>query len=310
MRAGNGVYRGRFLKAVILAICVIAAQGIRAQDSTRADADVGSGRLQQLMDVMLPDSALMSMVDIVFDQLAFSFPSLSKEELGKIRDRFDPASLKDQLYAIYRRNYSQEEAAELLEFYASPLGRKVAATDMAVWRASWIEAQSLARRMIEKTIAGKAQPNVRWTAFVPEDGTFTVLLPGEPSEMTIPTELPSGMVEMRQYMTTSSYCAYIVAVADSALNGDATSVDAVLESMSDTVIKRVGGEVVSDVPFVRADGSGREITIMPADGDGVYRVRLFVGGERLYQLTVVTPISEYYTSQAVHFLDSFELISQ
>lgn len=308
--SGKGAFGGRLLTPVLFSLWLIFAYGIRAQDSTRADTSAEGDGVRQLIELRLPDSALAGMVDVVFDQLAFSFPSLSKDEIGKIRDQFDLASLREQLGAVYESSYTPEEVSKLLEFYASPLGQKMLATDMEVWRTSWIEGQALAKRMIEKTIAGKAQPDVQWTAFMPEDSTFTVLLPGEPSEMIIPTEVPSGVIDVRQYMTTSSYCAFIVGFADSGQIGDSAGVEAVVESVAGTVVRRVGGEVVSEVPFAGSDGSGRDITIMLADGDGVYRVRLFVAGERLYQLTAVTPISEYYTSQAVHFLDSFGLISR
>jgi len=310
VRSGKGVFRGRFFKAVLFFLCLTVVQGVFAQDSTRADTDADSVGLQQLMTLTFPDSSLTSMIDVVFEQLAFSFPSLSKEEMGRIRKQFDLSSLKQQLYSLYESSYSREEVAELLDFYALPTGQKMLATDLAVWRAGLVEGQAMAKRMIERAIAGKAQPEVQWTPFVPEDSTFTVLLPGEPSEMIIPTEMPSGVVDVHQYMTTSPYCAYIVGFADSVMSGEGVTADGVLDKVAGSVIKRVGGEVVSAVPFVSADGPGREVTLMLADGDGVYRVRLFLAGERLYQLTAVTPISEYYTSQAVHFLDSFELTPQ
>lgn len=307
---GSSDFQGWFFKVVLFFLCLIVTHSISAQDSTRIAVDARADSMQQLMELMLPDSSLASMVDIVFEQMALSFPNLSGEEMGRIREEIDLESLKARLYAVYGSSYSPDEVSELLEFYATPLGKKMLVTDLLVWKASWIEGVAMVKRAIEKTIAGKVHPEVRWVAFIPDDSSFAVLMPGEPTEMIIPTRIPSGIVDAHQFMTTSTYCAYMASVADSVPGGDGDESEAILKSVAGTLIQRVGGELVSDVPFVGAFGPGRELTIMLADGDGVYRVRLFVNGEHLYQLTAVTPISEYYTSQAVHFLDSFELISQ
>lgn len=53
------------------------------------------------------------------------FPTVSEELWKELAARFDVGEIVELSIPIYTRNFDEQELAELVEFYRSPLGRKV-----------------------------------------------------------------------------------------------------------------------------------------------------------------------------------------
>jgi hypothetical protein len=140
--------------------------------------------------------------------------------------------------------------------------------------------------------------------FSPEDGGFSVQMPRTPEEQSKVLETPIGPVKLNMYLCKSGNWVYIVGYSDyERLEGD---VEDLLDGARDGALKIGNNKLISE-DSVSLDGNpGRELRMEAPNGLRM-RVKIILAGSRLYQVGVVTPKNDSYSSRIEKYLSSFHL---
>jgi hypothetical protein len=151
-----------------------------------------------------------------------------------------------------------------------------------------------------------------WQTFSSEEGGFTLLLPGKPKEQRQPGSTAAGSMDAIMYITEVGGTAFGAGYSD--FPGSAANADpqAVLEGARDGAAKNINGTVVAEKPIERAGHPGLEIAVeMPAGaavpGGAMYRGRIFLVGNRLYQVIYVALKKDDHPDEYQKLFDSFQL---
>lgn len=156
--------------------------------------------------------------------------------------------------------------------------------------------------------ASQAQDKAEWKEFSSKEGRFKVLLPGKPQERKQPV---GNNIEQVQYLIDGGDRAYLIAYQDDAnfKNADDAVVKQALGAGRDAAVASLKGKLLSQKEFkFDKKYSGLEFQIDIPDS-GIYRSRIFMVKERLYQITVLGPKDVATSKEADKFLDSFKLVS-
>ncbi len=160
--------------------------------------------------------------------------------------------------------------------------------------------------------SGTAAPVDPWQTFSSKEGGFTLSLPGKPKEQRQPVGTAGGSVTAIMYFTEVGSTAFGVGYGD--YPGSAANVDpqAVLKGARDGAAKNVNGTVVSEKPIELAGHPGLEIAVeTPASakmpGGAMYRARIYLVGNRLYQVIYVALKKEEHAADYQKLFDSFHL---
>jgi hypothetical protein len=152
-----------------------------------------------------------------------------------------------------------------------------------------------------------------WRAFAPEGAGFSVLLPGVPERQH---EVARGE---RQSIETDVYTLdlpaggfYSVVVSRLPKRAEPGSeTDRALDSAVERAVASASARLVSKQTVFLGGQSGRQVEAdVPESavaGGGTLRGRVFVSGERLYEVIAVVPRTEAGSPATARFLESFEL---
>jgi outer membrane lipoprotein-sorting protein len=149
-----------------------------------------------------------------------------------------------------------------------------------------------------------------WTEFRSEEGRFSVLMPEKPQSQTMTMEMPQGRFEQHLFSASHSklFCmiAYTEMPKQSLVGNNA---EGFLDGVRDVFVKQVGGKLASESPLTLDGHPGREVKAHVFQGEA--RFRLFLVGERLYILWVMTleKSSDSIEETFNKFFMSFKLIS-
>jgi hypothetical protein len=158
--------------------------------------------------------------------------------------------------------------------------------------------------------ARQDQPERELKEFSSKDGGFTVLLPGKPKEQTRKERAPGGKGEstLRLFTVDHPTTAYQVAVTtDPNLKADADTLKTVLEQVRQAAQDSLKGKVLSEKKIKLDDKyPGVELQVEVPEGR-LYRSRVYVVNDRLYQVTVLGPKKTALSKEADQVLDSFQL---
>jgi len=96
----------------------------------------------------------MQVMDQMMDMFSQSNPMVPPEFWTGLREEIDMDEFVDMLIPVYEKHLSHEDIKGLIDFYESPLGRKMVATQPALMQDSMALGQEwgadLARRVMEK----------------------------------------------------------------------------------------------------------------------------------------------------------------
>ena len=152
-----------------------------------------------------------------------------------------------------------------------------------------------------------------WTEFSSADGAFSVLMPGTPTEETQTEDTDLGPIDVHLFTFEKGEVAYLVGynVFPAAVVEAATPA-VLLDSARDGQVETVKGTLVSETEITLGTYPGRdlEIQVEGSDGTSSLRSRLFMVGDRLYQLVVGGPKGQSTSADTIKFLDSFELVGE
>jgi hypothetical protein len=140
-------------------------------------------------------------------------------------------------------------------------------------------------------------------------GKCTVLIPGTPKELTNKGVSPGGTpVETSMLLVDGGKHVYLVAFTPNAELAKASDElkKKALDDGRDAAVRSVKGKLLNEKDVKTGDLAGREFQV-DAPGLGVYRARMFIVGDRLYQLVVAGPKDIAQSKDADKFLDSFKV---
>jgi len=119
-----------------------------------------------------------------------------------------------------------------------------------------------------------------------------VLMPGTPAEQTQAQDTDLGPIDVHMYTFEGGDVAYLVGynVFPAAVI-DASTPAAILDGARDGQVETVKGTLVNESEITLGTYPGRdlEIQVEGSDGASSLRTRLFMVGDRLYQLVVAGP---------------------
>lgn len=146
-----------------------------------------------------------------------------------------------------------------------------------------------------------------WKEFASKPGGFKVLMPGTPKQKALETESDFGKgvlhmsaVEAGKGMYAANYTDFPEAVKK-------VPIKQLYDSSRDGVIANLDGKLASEKDIKLGENPGREILIDVAGGKQIFRVRVYLIEQRLYQVVVFGSPELAKSKDADKFLDSFQL---
>jgi hypothetical protein len=153
----------------------------------------------------------------------------------------------------------------------------------------------------------RADDSPGWKEFASKEGQFKVLMPGTPKQKKLDTESDFGkgvlymnVVESGKTMYAANYCDFPPEIKKAALKQ-------VYDSSRDGAVANMDGKLVSEKEVKLGENAGREIRIDVAEGKRLFRVRVYLIDQRLYQVVVFGTPEATTSKEADKFLDSFKL---
>ena len=155
------------------------------------------------------------------------------------------------------------------------------------------------------SVSGADEP--QWKEFAPKEGRFKVLMPGTPKQDMAEAESDFGKgvlhmntVQAVKTMYGANYCDFPSEIKKVPLKQ-------VFDSSRDGAVANLKGKLASEMDIKLDKYLGREIQIDVQGGKQLFRARVYLVDQRLYQV-VVFGTKEAATSKAADkFLDSFQV---
>ncbi|MCF6278702.1 MAG: hypothetical protein L3J16_08140 [Anaerolineales bacterium] len=158
---------------------------------------------------------------------------------------------------------------------------------------------------------------LNWPEFSSDTGKFAVLLPQTPTEEVQTASSASGEITVHMYIVEDVGTAYAVMYNDYPVDLGMASLDEagvndVLDGSRDGALDGVSGEIVNESSIKIGDYIGREISytipssVIPDSGVGY--LRLYLVGDRLYQVMAIGPASSIDANKVDLFFESFQLM--
>ena len=150
---------------------------------------------------------------------------------------------------------------------------------------------------------------VGWREFRSEEGAFTIMMPGRPEEQSQKTATAFGTIESYVFLVEYQGVGYLVNYADypQELVQDSPE-DVILDGVSLGVVAQSGGTLISTAAIRLGEYTGRELEINSPTGDSVLKVRIYLVGTRIFQLSVVSDLGVNNSEDLAQFFNSFELV--
>ena len=146
-----------------------------------------------------------------------------------------------------------------------------------------------------------------WSEFRSDEGRFRVLMPEKPRSQASTIETPQGRFEQHVFVASHNLLVCMIAYTDIPKQLlVANNVDGLFDGVRDQFIKEAGGKLASESSLSLDGHPGREIKLIMFRGE--LRLRLFLVGDRLYQLSVIN--SDNSDEESLNkFFASFKLNS-
>jgi len=162
------------------------------------------------------------------------------------------------------------------------------------------QAFAITLALVSATLAYGLRQTEAWVRFSSAEGHFSVLFPGKPAHETEAHELYAG----HSFTAETEWATYAVMYADfKAAIGDPGGA---LDGARDVLL--AGKELVSETEMKLNGYAGRELKVKSGGGMAVSVTRLYLVGNRLYNVTVVfAPAGTYDPAGVEKFFSSFKL---
>jgi hypothetical protein len=150
--------------------------------------------------------------------------------------------------------------------------------------------------------------------FRSETGGFSIMTPYILKETTQSLDTQAGKIEVHSFIAGQAGDSYLVGYSDyPAVAVQASDPQKILDGSRDGAVANVKGELVSEIPITLSEYPGRDltITVKAANGQELFlRGRIYLVGNRLYQIIAVVTKSEEKSVEMNNFLQSFKLLGK
>ena len=146
--------------------------------------------------------------------------------------------------------------------------------------------------------------------FTSDEAGFSISFPGSPTQDAQNVNTPVGAIIMHTFMIEKSDSAYMVAYSDYPESlANQTPPDVILSGARDGAVANVQGRLVSEI-FISLQGHlGREILIEAPAAEAFARVRIYLAGNRMYQIMALTSTQqESLADEITSYLNSFVIL--
>jgi hypothetical protein len=148
---------------------------------------------------------------------------------------------------------------------------------------------------------------IEWKEFSSPEGTFSILMPGQPAQSNQTVKTAAGDMELHQYMVELRSGAYGVIYSDlpPLFLQQPDAARRLLDGGRDGAVSQVKGKLVSEDIIHIGLNPGRELHVEFAKG--TIRTRMYLINARLYQVVAVIPSGheQKASEDTTKFLDSF-----
>jgi len=152
-----------------------------------------------------------------------------------------------------------------------------------------------------------------WTEFKSEEGGFSILMPGAPTEETQTQATELGDIDIHMFTYEEKDVAYIVGynLLPAAIL-ELSSADPMLDGACEGQVSSVNGTEVSRQTISLGAYPGRELEIRVDDADGIktLHTRIYLVEDKLYQVLVVGGEDQSGAEDTIKFLDAFKLLEE
>jgi hypothetical protein len=146
--------------------------------------------------------------------------------------------------------------------------------------------------------------------FKSKEGKFSVTMPEKPVSKTNKVKTDIGEVELHAFLVDQKDRAIVVMYSDYPAGSVAEgTVEKVLDGCVSGNVKALKAKLLSEdkISIGKAKHAGREIRVEMPNQQGIYRARVFLVGDRLYQVVAMGP-DDYTKTKAVEdFMNSFAI---
>jgi len=152
-----------------------------------------------------------------------------------------------------------------------------------------------------------------WSEFSSEEGAFSVLMPGAPTEQTQTQNTEAGAIDVHSFVFEQGGVAYLVGYNDiPAVVIESAPSAAILDGACSGQIDQVKGTLLNKEEITLGAYPGRDMEIQIEDSDGIssLRSRTYLVGDRLYQVMVIGPKGQGASPDTAKFFDSFNLVEE
>jgi hypothetical protein len=158
-----------------------------------------------------------------------------------------------------------------------------------------------------RTLEPKPFPD--WQEVSSEEGRYSVVMPGAPTQTTDTGQTPGGSADVHYAVSEGQGRQYGVSYVDYPAGFfEGLSLNVISENMSKMLSSQNGYSILGD-SAVRAGGhEGRELRAESQDGKTSMRIRLFVVKDRMYDVTVLGAGEEAFSPEPDKFFDSYTLL--
>jgi hypothetical protein len=174
------------------------------------------------------------------------------------------------------------------------------------------EERFLASFKLQVEVTASLQEPRAWIELASEQGGFTVLMPGKPTEQVMPVPSATGSLEVHIYVSLGQEgIAYMASYSDlPSAPADQSQVIRTLDEVRNGQLKKAKGKLLNEITISLDGNPGRELKIETAVGPMI--VRIFLVNRRLYQVLAVIPETAAGTEAVVRdtakFLSSFKVV--
>jgi len=150
------------------------------------------------------------------------------------------------------------------------------------------------------TLANGFPQRGAWVKFSSREGRFSALFPAKPEHVTD----DAGPYTNHTFAADDGWATYGVTYAD--LNAVPDDPRSALDGARDVMI--MGNELVGETEIKLSGYAGRELKIKSAGGAALSVTRLYLVGQRIYNVTVIfAPANTYDAAGVAKFFASFKL---
>ncbi len=147
-----------------------------------------------------------------------------------------------------------------------------------------------------------------WREFVGPDGDFSVQMPAEPQEQVDEYDTDSGKIVVHMFGASVGGMDYITAYSDyPAELVAAKGAQGILEDARDGAVTNTKGELVTEQGIEMNGNPGMFLQVGSPDGKGLAQAKLYLVGNRLFQIFVAGPEENAESEDVQFYLNSFTL---